>query len=114
MRISACLIAAAALICAGCANRQSAEAARGSAAIGRYGCGSCHTIPGISEAHGLVGPPLTNIRSRVYVAGMLENTPENLARWIHDPKSINDRTAMPNLGVTPRDASDISTYLNSR
>jgi cytochrome c1 len=58
-----------------------------------------------------VGPPLTGIRNRVYVAGMLANTPENLARWIHDPKSVNNRTAMPNLGVTKEDAIDISTYL---
>ena len=37
------------------------SAARGSAAIARYGCGSCHIIPGVSGASGLAGPPLSGI-----------------------------------------------------
>jgi cytochrome c oxidase assembly factor CtaG/cytochrome c2 len=86
---------------------------RGAALITHYGCGTCHVVSGIRSAHGLVGPPLTGIRDRYYVAGMLVNTPENLARWIHDPKSVNERTAMPRLGVTPIDAADIANYLYS-
>ncbi len=34
---------------------------RGAAMIEYYGCGSCHTIPGISGAVGLAGPPLSGI-----------------------------------------------------
>ena len=86
---------------------------RGAAAIGRYGCGSCHTIPGITSAHGLVGPPLTGLRNRMYIAGVLPNTPENVARWIADPKAVDEKTAMPKLGVTGADASDIATYIYS-
>jgi cytochrome c2 len=86
---------------------------RGAAAIRRYGCGSCHTIPRIAGAHGLVGPSLVGIRQRVYVAGMLPNGSENIQRWIRDPKSVNDRTVMPNLGVTRQDAADIAAYLYS-
>jgi cytochrome c len=86
---------------------------RGAAAISRYGCGSCHTIRGISGANGLVGPPLTGIGSRVYVAGMLPNTPENLEHWVRNPTAFNEKTVMPNLGVTPQDATDIAAYLYS-
>ena len=34
----------------------------------------------------LVGPPLTGIRNRIYIAGMLQNKPQNLVLWIRDPK----------------------------
>lgn len=60
---------------------------------------------------GQVGPPLTGIKNRMYVAGMLENRTETMATWIRDPKSINPKTAMPNLGVTEQDARDIAVYL---
>ena len=86
---------------------------RGSAAIFKYGCGSCHTISGISNAHGLVGPPLTGIGARMYVAGVLQNTPENIVHWIQDPKAVDNKTVMPTLGVTRQDATDIAAYLYS-
>jgi len=86
----------------------------GAAAISRYGCGSCHTVAGISSAHGLVGPPLTGVRDRMYIAGMLPNAPENMIRWIRDPKSVNPKTAMPSLGLSERDAADIAAYLYSQ
>ena len=84
---------------------------RGKEAIRTYGCGSCHTIPGIRGADGQVGPPLQGIAQRVYVAGVLTNTPENLVRWIQDPKKIDSLTAMPNLGVTEAEARDIAAFL---
>jgi len=84
---------------------------RGRIAISRYGCGSCHTIPGIAGAHGLVGPPLGQIASRVYIAGVLANEPDNMIRWIEDPPSVDSKTAMPNMGVIGRDARDIAAYL---
>ncbi|MBZ5583293.1 MAG: c-type cytochrome [Acidobacteriia bacterium] len=89
------------------------DARRGPAAIFKYGCGSCHTIQGISNAHGLVGPPLTGIGDRLYIGGVLRNTPGNMVRWIQDPKAVDDKTAMPRLGVTSPDATDIAAYLYS-
>lgn len=76
-----------------------------------YGCGSCHIIPGISGAAGLVGPPLSGIASRMYIAGVLQNTPQNMTRWIENPKSVDEKTVMPNLGVTQTDSADIASYL---
>ena len=84
---------------------------RGASDITKYGCGACHTIPGISGAHGKVGPSLQGIASRLYVAGDLPNQAGNLMRWIENPHGVNPKTAMPNVGVTPRDAADISAYL---
>jgi cytochrome c2 len=86
---------------------------RGRSAIYKYGCGSCHTVAGIPDAHGLVGPPLSGIGNRTYVAGVLRNTPDNIVRWIRSPKDVNAKTAMPVLGVTEQDATDIAAYLYS-
>ena len=80
-------------------------------AIKRYGCGSCHTIPGIAGANALVGPPLTHFGRRSYVGGKLANTPENLARWVQDPQGVSPGTDMPNLGVSVEEARNIATYL---
>jgi cytochrome c2 len=90
------------------------NAQRGAVAIRQYGCGACHTIPGIRGAEGLVGPPLTGIAQRAYVGGVLTNTPENLVRWIQNPPAVDPKTAMPNVGVTYNDAVDIAGYLYSR
>lgn len=84
---------------------------RGRDQIRRYGCDSCHTIPGVRTADALVGPPLTGIALRTYLAGRLENTPENMQRWIRHPWAVDARTAMPDMGVTERDARDIAAYL---
>lgn len=84
---------------------------RGAAEIARYGCGSCHVIPGISGANGLAGPPLSGIGSRIYIAGVLQNTPGNMVRWIQNPKAVDEKTLMPDLGVKPSEARDIAGYL---
>jgi cytochrome c oxidase assembly factor CtaG/cytochrome c2 len=84
---------------------------RGLIAIHQHGCPSCHTIPGVPGAHGLVGPPLGGIANRIYIAGMLPNTPENMMRWIQAPQEVNQHTAMPNMGITEPEARDIVGYL---
>lgn len=85
--------------------------ARGKEVIRRYGCAACHSIPGVAGARGQVGPPLDGIANRTYLAGQLNNTPENLIRWIRDPQSIAPGTAMPEMGVTEQDGKDIAAYL---
>src|SRR5205085_8348336 len=85
--------------------------AQGRAKIEYYGCGACHTIPGVNGAKALVGPELTHFASRVYVAGVLPNSPQNVIRWIQNPKQVDGLTAMPNLNVSEEDARDIAGYL---
>lgn len=85
--------------------------ANGPAAIGRYGCGSCHTIPNVQAANGMVGPPLSGIASRGYLAGRLPNSPDNMVRWIQHPQHVEQGTVMPEMGVTDIDARDITAFL---
>lgn len=87
------------------------DAVAGEAAIAKYGCGSCHVIPGVRIARGLVGPPLTDFAGRAYIAGRVTNTAENLVAWIQRPDSVEPGTVMPTLGVSERDARDIASYL---
>ncbi|HEV2854990.1 MAG TPA: c-type cytochrome [Thermoanaerobaculia bacterium] len=84
---------------------------RGREVIRRYGCESCHSIPGVVGARGQVGPPLDNIASRSYLAGRLPNSPDNMIRWIRDPQSVEPGTLMPQMGVTEQDGKDIAAYL---
>lgn len=79
--------------------------------IRNYGCQACHTIPGVTGADAVVGPPLTHWAKRVYIAGEVPNTPDNLQRWIQHPTQIEPKTAMPDMGVTEQDSRDIAAYL---
>ncbi|SFE83274.1 c-type cytochrome [Blastococcus tunisiensis] len=84
---------------------------RGAVLIDDYGCSSCHVVPGVEQADGLVGPPLTSFGRRMYIAGNLPNNAENLQYWIREPQEVEPGTAMPDLGVTRVDARDIAAYL---
>ena len=97
---------------------EAAALTRGDPKVGRekirqYGCNACHTIPGVQGAHGAAGPPLAGIVGRMYIAGVLTNTPDHMVTWIQDPPAIDPRTAMPKLDVTEKDARDITAYLYS-
>jgi cytochrome c2 len=98
----------------GC-NRSEAEEApevkRGAELIRKFGCGACHEIPGIEDAKGVVGPPLMTIGRRVFIAGLLRNTPENMAAWLENPQRIVPGNAMPDMGLTPQQARAIAAYL---
>jgi putative membrane protein len=84
---------------------------RGRAAIRRYGCGTCHTVPGVRGADALVGPPLGGLSERAYLGGVVPNAPDSLVQWIMSPSSLAPRTAMPDLEVGAQDARDIAAYL---
>jgi cytochrome c1 len=115
---TASAILLATLTVSGCGGRKSdapivpgGNAGRGKVAIREYGCGSCHTIPGIRGARGLVGPSLAGTGQRMYIAGVLANDPENIVRWILNPPAVDPRTAMPALGVTEAEARDMAEYI---
>lgn len=76
-----------------------------------YGCGACHTIPGVHAAYGDIGPPLAALGRRTMIAGEMPNTPDNLVHWLEDPPSIENGTAMPKLGLTDQQARDVAAYL---
>ena len=79
--------------------------------IVKIGCGSCHEIPGVLGADGLVGPPLGKVARRQYIAGVLRNTPDAMVRWIRFPQQVVPGNAMPDMGVSEADARNIAAYL---
>ena len=87
------------------------NAGQGKVWIERMGCGSCHMIPGLQNADGMVGPPLTHFARRTIIAGVLPNTPANLIHWIQVPQTVVPGNAMPNAGLTKTQARDIAAYL---
>lgn len=87
------------------------DAERGRTALHQYACVACHEIPGATGPKARVGPPLDGVGSRRMLGGVLPNTPENMVRWLRAPQSVDPPTAMPDLGVTERDARDIAAYL---
>jgi cytochrome c len=84
---------------------------RGAELIQSFGCGGCHNIPGIANANGNVGPPLQRVGTRVYIAGLLRNSPDNMAFWIEDPQAVLPGNAMPRMGISKDEARDIAAFL---
>jgi cytochrome c2 len=79
--------------------------------IGDIGCGSCHVVPGVSGADGMVGPPLDHMGRRQIIAGMLRNTQDNMVKWLRFPQQVVPGNAMPDMGLTEDQAKAIAAYL---
>ena len=90
------------------------DAARRREAFARYGCGSCHHVPGIPGARGVVGPSLRGLAARPYLAGRLPNDPANLEAWIRRPRALDPGTLMPDLAVSEQDARNIAAFLSGQ
>lgn len=88
-----------------------ADPGHGARLIYRYGCGSCHQIPGIDAANGRVGPPLMAIGRRAYLGGVIPNDFDNMVTWLRNPQAIDPRSAMPDVGLDEQQARDIAAYL---
>ncbi len=81
-----------------------AAALRGAELYHDLTCVNCHAIGDAGGAIG-VGPNLTHLGSRQTLgAGVIENTPENLARWIANPEAIKPGVYMPGYGRTLSEA----------
>ncbi|SFQ97092.1 c-type cytochrome [Poseidonocella sedimentorum] len=83
----------------------------GARLIAQYGCGACHTIPGIARARGSVGPALHGFRRQAYIAGVLPNRPGDLVNWLQSPPRYAPQTAMPDMGITEAEAEHMAAYL---
>jgi len=76
-------------------------------------CAACHAIRG-SDAAGIVGPDLSHLMSRrTLAAGVLPNTPGNLAGWIADPQALKPGAKMPDHLVSGPDLTAVVGYLNT-
>lgn len=87
---------------------------RGRQAFVSAGCGGCHTLKGVTQANGLVGPPLDGIAERAIIAGKLANNPGNMSRWISSPQSVIPGNAMPDMPLTTQQTNDIAAFLYTR
>jgi len=86
---------------------------RGPQLITQYGCTACHTIPGV-EGHAAIGPALEGVGTRPAISnGKVPNTPENMARFIREPASLNPSSSMPALNIPDADAQEIAEYLRT-
>lgn len=88
-------------------------------------CIGCHTVRG-HEGVGITGPNLTHVGARTTIAaGLLENNPEQLARWIRHPDQVKPgnkmynggyidvKTRKPNFTLTDADVTALVAYLSS-
>jgi cytochrome c oxidase subunit 2 len=63
-------------------------------------------------ATGRFGPDLTHLASRDTLAsGAVENTAENLRKWIDNPNSIKPGSLMPSMHLNNHDLDVITAYL---
>jgi len=118
--VFACVIAAA-TAAIGWSSRQQGERiaramtggdpARAPDIMRRYGCGGCHTIPGIPGADGQTGPQLSGLIHHVYIGGVTTNSPDHLIQWLVAPQAISPRSAMPATGISEAEARDVAAYL---
>lgn len=75
-------------------NEDAALIAQGRQLFTTKTCNACHTVRG-HGALGVQGPDLTHIGSRTTLAaGLIENTSEQLRRWLRDPESVKPGNKM--------------------
>jgi len=74
----------------------------------------CHTIIG-TTAQSRVGPDLTHVASRhTLAAGALDNTPANLAAWLHDPNQFKPGSNMPDFRLSDAEVNALVAYLETQ
>jgi cytochrome c oxidase subunit II len=93
--------------------------ARGKELFSEKTCLACHTIRGHGAA-GITGPDLTHIGSRTTIAaGLLENNPEQLRRWLRDPGAVKPGNKMAvgykanNITLNDEEQVALVAYLDS-
>ena len=90
-----------------------AAAAEGQTVFMHSACINCHTVAG-TVATGRFGPDLTHLASRDTIAsGPVQNTPENLRKWIADPASMKPGVLMPSMHLNDHDLDVITAYLTT-
>ncbi len=85
----------------------------GSQAFMQGGCIACHTVRG-TIAQGVIGPDLTHVGSRRRIAaGILDNTPENMERWIRNSRAVKPGSLMVVPELDDQTVHRIVEYLHS-
>ena len=91
---------------------ESSQAQLGETVFNGSACALCHTVRG-TDAEGTVGPDLTHIAGRKYLASdsYINNT-ANLEAWITHAQSLKPGALMPNLTLySGKDLQNLVAYL---
>jgi cytochrome c oxidase subunit 2 len=96
-------------------------AQRGQKVFADKGCIACHAINGNPLATGRVGPNLTHLWTRDFIAGgILPRTPETVRAWVHNAPSFKLGTVMPNFSdpsaanyIDDGSLNDLIAYLST-
>lgn len=82
-------------------------------------CTACHAIGGYEQNSGAaanvrIAPNLTHFASRSKFAGeILDNTDENVKKWLTNPPGVKPGAQMPNLGLSQDDIDALAAYLRT-
>lgn len=90
------------------------DANNGKQLFASKGCIACHVAQGVPGATGIIGPNLNGIgdpSKRPQLADGATNTPEHVREWIIDPQKAKPGTMMPNLGLSAKEADDLTAFL---
>jgi cytochrome c oxidase subunit 2 len=93
-----------------------ADAMRGQQLFMGRTCASCHAVDGtVRETRPGVGPNLAHLATRETLgAGVLDNSPENLTRWLKNPQAYKPGSLMPNLNLTDEEVAALVAYLEGQ
>ena len=90
-----------------------ASAERSQKIFQQFACLNCHAMNGLAT-NGSAGPDLPHLAGRQTLgAGVMENTPANLARWLSNPQAIKPGCLMPDFKLTEQQANDLAGFLES-
>jgi cytochrome c oxidase subunit 2 len=89
------------------------DAAQGAQIFQQRTCANCHAIAGTAAA-ARAGPDLSHLASRQTLgAGILENTPDNLRKWLADPQAVKPGNHMPSLRLNDADLRALVAYMET-
>lgn len=86
---------------------------RGRRAMYQHACLGCHEVPGLTQSPVHIGPSLDGMARRQRIAGVLDNTPDNMAQWLLHTQRIKPNSAMPTMDMTEPTARDMAAFLES-
>ncbi|HEY3757591.1 MAG TPA: cytochrome c oxidase subunit II [Opitutaceae bacterium] len=76
-------------------------------------CVNCHALRGTQNV-ARVAPDLTHFASRTTLgAGVLPNSPPNLARWLLNPQDVKPGCLMPNFQLNTGQVADLVAYMET-
>jgi cytochrome c2 len=92
------------------------EAAEGKEVFLNRGCVVCHRVPGVPEAQGTIGPNLRGVgnpATHPKIAAVVDNTTDNMVRWLMNPQTVKPGTAMPSVGLSEAEARKLAAFMET-